>query len=311
MVRERNHTPVLDMTWQPEEPHAPCLTVVQGAAVGQRYPLRGHLFRIGRGFRNDVVLLHPSISRSHAELRRDGNLFVLRDMGSTNGTFVGDVRVGTRVLGDGEVVRVGPVALRFLSGSGRETEYNDEMCRAATTDFLTGALGRRAFEQTLATEIARALRHGRALSLLVLDVDGFKQINDRYGHATGDETLRALCGVLCRNLRRADVLARLGGDEFAVVLPETDGRGARRLGEKLRACIEQASLPSGAVGDTGVKTTISIGVTSFVSAAAGGAAMTADDFMVLADSLLYEAKHAGRNRVASRGNGHSARISIR
>lgn len=167
---------------------------------------------------------------------------------------------------------------------------HDRLSQASMTDELTGLLNRRALDRRLAEEIARADRYGTPLSLLVLDLDRFKQVNDRLGHSAGDAMLRAV-GVLLRSeVRATDIAARYGGDEFALVLPEVNKTGAWAVAEKIRASFRTLSVDTG--GGVRTSTSCSIGVATL-----GGDYTDMDSLFNAADSALYAAKEAGRDRV--------------
>lgn len=155
---------------------------------------------------------------------------------------------------------------------------------AARTDPLTGLTNRAAFLLRLEIEAERAQRYARPLSLAYLDLDGFKGINDRNGHAAGDEVLRIVAGVLRSALRSHDLPARLGGDEFGVLLPETGAEDAGRVLQRLRAEIEDR------MRGFDWPVTCSVGVVT-----SGAAPATADDLVRSADALMYEVKHSGKN----------------
>jgi diguanylate cyclase (GGDEF)-like protein len=161
----------------------------------------------------------------------------------------------------------------------------------AMHDSLTGCVNRGTFDLLLAHACERARREGAALSMLMLDLDEFKAVNDRHGHPGGDEVLRAFAAAVRARLRGSDVFGRLGGEEFALVLPATEAVGAMRLAEDLRAAVERLAitLASGAT----VQVTVSLGVAT----AAPGAGAQPEALHARADEALYAAKHAGRNRV--------------
>ena len=154
----------------------------------------------------------------------------------------------------------------------------------AVRDPLTGVLNRAAFEDQLRREVALSARHGRPYALAVLDLDHFKQVNDRFGHAAGDRALRRVCALVSETIRESDVFARVGGEEFALLMSDTDPSGAERTAEKLRTRIELEAR-----AET-MPLTISIGL-------AVGRGTDADDVLLAADRALYEAKRRGRNRV--------------
>ena len=131
-----------------------------------------------------------------------------------------DVPVQRSHLRDSDLVKIGSAIFKFLSGSGIETAYHEEIYRMTIVDGLTGAHNKRYFVEFLEREIARCSRYGRPLSLLMFDIDHFKQINDVHGHLTGDFVLKELARRLLARIRKEELLARYGGEEFAVVLPE-------------------------------------------------------------------------------------------
>lgn len=165
-----------------------------------------------------------------------------------------------------------------------------ELRRWATTDSLTGLANRRHFLDQCEREMERARRYGRPLSVAIFDVDLFKRINDGYGHAVGDEVLRAITASATAALRDSDLCGRLGGEEFGLLLPETDLTGAVDLAERLRAAV--AATPIRA-NDAPLTATVSIGL-----AALSEADTSIDALFARADSALYRAKNSGRDRVA-------------
>ena len=166
--------------------------------------------------------------------------------------------------------------------------------RRAATDDLTGLCAGRALTDTLGREAARAARSGRPLSLLVLDLDGFKRVNDRHGHPRGSLALIEVAALLRRGLRRTDVAARFGGDEFAVVLPDTDRGGAAAAGERLRARIARHVFLRRE--GLAVKLTASVGART-----ARGPDVTAAALLDRADRALYRAKAGGGDRTECDG----------
>ncbi len=171
---------------------------------------------------------------------------------------------------------------------------NHQLAVLSTTDSLTGLANRRRFDDTLHAEWQRGARSGESLGLAMLDVDWFKNYNDRYGHQAGDECLRALAGVLGAQAHRiSDLAARYGGEEFAVIAPATDATGMLRLGESIRTALEALALPH-ADSPFG-RVTVSIGVAARVPVAG----TLPDALLRLADAALYRAKGQGRNRTVS------------
>ncbi|MBI5069126.1 MAG: diguanylate cyclase [Deltaproteobacteria bacterium] len=165
----------------------------------------------------------------------------------------------------------------------------EEVARLATTDPLTGVANRRRFLELLGMELDRARRFGDRAALLMLDVDHFKSVNDTHGHAAGDAVLQHLADLSRRSLRRIDLFGRLGGEEFAILLPGTDGAGARLLAERFRHAVADAPAQT---GRGAIAVTVSIGIAEL-----DPGDPDPDGVLARADAALYRAKQAGRNRV--------------
>jgi diguanylate cyclase (GGDEF)-like protein len=177
----------------------------------------------------------------------------------------------------------------ICAGAIQNARYFDQVRQLAYRDGLTGVFNRRYFETRILEEISRANRYQSEVSVLMIDVDQFKQLNDEFGHLLGDEVLRRMSGMFTQHLRTSDIVCRYGGDEFAVLLPETDNATATSVAEKLRRlaeCCEFAGVPR--------PVTLSIGV---ASVPVNGT--TRDQVIKAADEALYLAKQSGRNRVRS------------
>jgi len=157
-------------------------------------------------------------------------------------------------------------------------------------DGLTGLDNYREFRRQLGEEAQRSLRYGRPFSLLMLDLDHFKQVNDTYGHLAGDEALRSLAGLIRREVRPVDRIARYGGEEFVIILPETATAGALATAERIRDIVATRPIPVN--GDREVTLTVSIGVVTYPDDAD-----TEETLVGAADQALYVAKNGGRNRV--------------
>lgn len=172
-------------------------------------------------------------------------------------------------------------------------KMEDEKARLeklATTDYLTGLYNNRYFYHRLAEEFSRSVRHNLHLSCLMLDIDFFKEVNDRYGHKAGDNILKELAQVLKHHMRKSDVVARYGGEEFITLLPQTDKSGAMAKAESLRIHIESYPF-RGLKGERGLS--VSIGLATYPDQRA----TNKEDLITLADNALYTAKSLGRNRV--------------
>lgn len=166
--------------------------------------------------------------------------------------------------------------------------YLDSCEEAAFLDYLSGLANRRRFERQLEREVARTVRYGHPLSLLLIDIDKFKKVNDNHGHETGDEAIRRLAKTLQAGIRGIDLAARIGGEEFAVILAETSLAGGVEVAERLRLAIRAVPIPQAG------RITASFGV-----AECPFCAQTARDLLACADAALYEAKRQGRDCVTT------------
>jgi len=274
-------------------PGEACLVVIHAPVqndLGRRFVLDRETTTVGRGRDNDIVLPSDCVSRRHARLeQRAGNLFIV-DLASTNGTFINDDAhsIRERQIQRGDRLKIGDTIFKYLSGSDIELQYHETVHRMTVTDGLTELANRKQLDLVLSDEIPRSRRHGRDLSLLMLDIDHFKAVNDTHGHLTGDSVLRGLAGILQRRLRPSDRLGRYGGEEFCVILPETSLRNAARIGEDLRALVEAHAFVA---EDKNIRVTISVGASALQDD------MAMADLYRGADDMLYRAKRSGRNRV--------------
>jgi diguanylate cyclase (GGDEF)-like protein len=176
-----------------------------------------------------------------------------------------------------------------------------EITSLALTDSLTGLKNRRAFDQILETEVARAARYVHQLSLIMLDIDCFKIYNDTYGHPAGDERIQAIASLLLTNARAPDVAARYGGEEFVVVLPHTTKEGAMILAERLRESAE-AQAPEKPIPGTPISGyTLSLGVACFPEDG-----LTPAVLLLAADNAELTAKRLGKNRVCAAQNSNGS-----
>ena len=162
----------------------------------------------------------------------------------------------------------------------------------ARRDALTGLANRRCFDDTLQAEWARAQRHQQPLSMLMVDVDNFKQYNDANGHLGGDDCLRRIAAAVASEMRTNDLVARYGGEEFAVILPNESLKGAAVVAERIRRRVELMQLPNPLAAPRLV--TVSIGAATALDASG----MEAQELVAIADAALYRAKHLGRNRIS-------------
>jgi len=199
----------------------------------------------------------------------------------------GDLSYRMSLTGQDEFGQLG----RTFNAMADKLEQSQATLREQSThDDLTGLFNYREFNRQLTEEVERSRRYTRPFSLLMLDIDHFKVVNDTYGHMAGDEALQALATLIRREIRPVDLVARYGGEEFVMLLPETTGPGALELGERLRAFIAGHAVPL-STGHT-IFLTVSIGLATYPDDAD-----SLPRLVNLADQALYAAKSAGRNRV--------------
>ena len=271
-----------------------CLTVLTGLATGQMYKLDRGVTVIGRAPECTVRIVDDGISRSHARLRREsGGAVMLEDRDSRNGTFVNGQRITTATeLREGDKIQIGrTTVLRFAYHDELDESFHENLLSSALRDPLTKLFNKRYLMDRLDSELKFARRHETSLSLLMIDIDHFKKLNDDHGHLAGDAVLSQLAHALARAVRNEDVVARFGGEELAIVLRAIPIEPAIGLGERLRRLVEQTvTVHQG----KGLAATISIGVAAFPSTKAE----TVEQLLEAADQALYRAKRNGRNRVA-------------
>jgi two-component system, cell cycle response regulator len=263
-----------------------------GPGMGLRYTLSDEPLVLGRGNDCEIRINDHSVSRRHARVQPGVDGYYAVDLQSTNGTYVNDVPASMCKLKDGDYLRVGNCIYRFLIGGNVETEYHEEIYRLTIIDALTEIHNKRYFLEFLDRELARSGRYDRPLSLVMMDIDRFRTINEELGHLGGDFTLRELASRIKGNIRKEELFARYGGEEFAVVLPETPREGAVNLAERLLRVVNSEPFH---YEDKVYQVTISIGVTTTL----GEKSITPSELIRRADEKLYQAKHEGRNRVVS------------
>lgn len=268
---------------------ASSMVMIYGEYLGRRFEIDSRPVTIGRSPECAIVLADDGVSRQHCRITPGDDGVVILDLGSTNGTYVNQTAVSARHLRDGDKVQVGRSIFKFLTGSSIEQAYHEEIYRLKTTDGLTGANNKRAFEEELHREYYRFLRYHRPISLVMFDIDHFKKVNDTYGHLAGDRVLAEVGRIIREAARAEDTFARVGGEEFALLLPETDLPAAIAAAERLRAQIETARFE---FDGAPIPVTISGGV-----AEADPAMGEPERFVALADERLYAAKRNGRNRI--------------
>lgn len=273
---------------------SPVLVVISGKPLGKSFYLTKEKITLGRDLTADISLGETAVSRRHTQFEVTPDGIIVNDLGSTNGTFVNDQKLdGARLLKDGDLIRCGNTILKFLAEGKIENVHYGKMYEAATTDGMTGALNKKAIVEVIAEEFGRTKARSGNMTLLMLDLDHFKQINDTYGHPAGDYVLKETCSLIKDKLiRQKDVLGRYGGEEFALVLRDTPLQIAVEVAERIRTTIEKHDYH---FDSKRIPLTISVGVATLDSTS-----KKPEDLIGLSDKALYDAKNQGRNRVCVR-----------
>lgn len=272
------------------------ITVLRGASAGALFTLEAPRVLIGRSSEAQVLLRDGGLSRQHAVITRDAQGYRIADLGSTNGTFIDGQRISGEVrLHDGARIEVGEeTLLRFALHDAVEQAAARRTHELTVRDPLTRLLNKVHIGDRLAAEVAFARRHCTPLSVLLIDVDEFKRINDKHGHEAGDTVLRLIAHALERTVRTEDMLGRYGGEEFAVLARGIDAEGARRLADRLCEAVRALRVP---VGEATVRATITVGLAHMD----GTRFVEPEALIEAADRALYEGKRAGRDRFVFSG----------
>ncbi|MSP18528.1 MAG: GGDEF domain-containing protein [Bdellovibrionales bacterium] len=274
-----------------ETPIDPCLTQLSGHGSGQVFNIRDKVVTIGRDPACSIWIDDPHISRTHATLVNKEETTVITDMESTNGIFVNGTKVQTHSLINGDRILIGTrLHFKFSMEFADYQIVQNQKYQQANYDSLTKLYNKRFFIDLLSREFSFSRRNKQPLSLLMMDIDYFKKINDSYGHLAGDQVLSQLGHLLKKELRHENVACRYGGEEFAVVLRNANTTSAEIVAERIRYSIEKLTV---SYMNHSLKLTVSIGVSSYEHANFE----TYEELITSADEQLYEAKYSGRNRV--------------
>ncbi|OGQ47493.1 MAG: hypothetical protein A3I05_02340 [Deltaproteobacteria bacterium RIFCSPLOWO2_02_FULL_44_10] len=265
-------------------------------------PLQGKLFcldpgttLIGRGEDANIIIHDSRISRHHFQVDLNEGVAQIQDLGSTNGTFINGKRVTTHELKNGDKIQISSsTVIKFAYGDKGERMFHDEFYHMANFDAVTSVYNKRFFIERFREELSHARRARLPLSLFMIDIDYFKNVNDTYGHLAGDFVLSHIATKIKSMIRNEDILCRYGGEEFALILRGTDHNGALLLAERIRV----------AVGDTFTEfeaQQISVTISTGVATLHDDNFKNADEFIAKADAYLYKSKQQGRNCVTAEG----------
>lgn len=276
---------------------APYLMELSGGEPGRMYKLVDLPLKIGRSPDCHIVQESPHVSREHAEIVAGfGTDIVVRDLGSANGVYVNETRLGKHdqyVLKNGDKILIGDsLCLKFCYQDVHDESFQNSLFRAANIDALTQLYNKKYFVDILERELSFSRRSKEPLSLVMIDVDYFKKINDQYGHLAGDQVLRAVGALLQETVRTENLACRYGGEEFAVVLRNATTEVAKGIADRIRQEAANRAVP---YSGKELRLTVSVGVATVQ----GEEAKSVDDFVRQADEKLYRAKGSGRNCVVA------------
>ncbi len=275
-----------------EEKKYPFLTVIWGTNFdfGKELQVGKKPVLIGRSKEASFRLTDRMISRRHCIIKptRD-EYYEVEDVGSSNGTYVNEERISKKILVSGDKIRVGETIVKFHYKDEYDTMFFEKLYKMAVYDGATGLLNKVFLLDELKIQFEVARRQNSVLSFIMMDIDDFKRVNDRYGHPIGDIVLKEIAKIILVQKRTQDIAGRYGGEEFSIILPGTDIKGASNLAERIRKEVEKKEVK--AFFET-VKVTISAGISSYPLTTS-----SIDELIEQADDALYEAKKSGKNKI--------------
>lgn len=269
------------------------LTVIRGRAdLGAHTVVEGRAV-VGRDPACEMPLMDHRVSRRHAVFLPTGEgRFLLQDLGSTNGTSVGGVPIaGPHVLSDGDKIQLGETVIRFSLADEIDVDFQSEIATLVGQDPLTGLPSKRRFDDALEFALHAAKRGRGTVAILMMDMDGVKQINDTHGHLFGAHVIGETGRLIAQVIGAKGRACRFGGDEFSAFLPGHDLTAAADVAQRIRVAVESAGMAKDGIP---LRPTISIGVTSYPESGDELA-----DLIARSDEALYRAKAKGKNCVSS------------
>ena len=282
----------LDSTENEASKKDACLLVMGGKLNGTIIDLNMPETTFGRSADNTISLDFVGISRTHFKIVMKNDLIIIEDTDSRNGTFLNNQKLDSQEeLQKGDIIKLGSIALKFLPKGDTERLTYDRLELEANTDGLTKCFNKSYFKKSLDLAVKKCNVTGEPLSLIIFDLDYFKNINDNYGHHdAGDYVLAAVSDVIrASGLRTGDIFARYGGDEFVILLPNTYLTQGFEIAERLRKSVENFKF---IYESKEISVTVSIGVADYRDGVETGS-----DLFKRADNAVYKSKDGGRNQV--------------
>lgn len=276
----------------PEKEKHAYIIFLSGPLMGKIHLLSSGTVSLGRSNDVTIPINDLGISRLHAAIDYKNGHALLRDMGSTNGTYLNGQKVQSSELQDGDKIQISSsTILKYAYQDNIENIFHNELYKMAVVDALTGAYNKRYFEERLQEEFSYCVRNDVPLTLILFDLDHFKNVNDTYGHPAGDFVLEHIATLAKSVIRNEDILARIGGEEFIILLKATDSEGGLILAERMRRLVDESKFE---FEGHSLHVTISMGVATLSKQNFSDA----DALFKKADELLYISKNSGRNQVS-------------
>jgi diguanylate cyclase (GGDEF)-like protein len=269
----------------------PALIVIQGDLVGRVFRIPAGKTSIGRHATCQIAVSQRLVSSFHAELKRLDEGVILEDLNSTNGTLLNGALVNRPIaLKSGDLIKIGNTVFKYVDKE-IDAQFSEELHKQTTRDALTNAFNRAYVMRALTSSIEVA-KSGYPLSIILIDLDFFKKINDNFGHVAGDYVLKESCRILHETVVRTDdILGRYGGEEFVVVMPDCGIIDAVGVAERIRKTLETHHFE---FNSQKIPVTASLGVIQWHPRF-----QSPEEFISACDELLYKSKAGGRNRVTS------------
>jgi len=273
------------------ERKVPSLTYLGGGQVGRRIMLADDRVTLGRSPKATIMLRDTHVSRLHIAIAFDPDRkgYRIQDLGSSNGTLLNGTRISEAILKNSDKILIGETMLRFGWSDAFDLQYQTEIDNLMNIDDLTGLIVKRRFDEELDRYIAVAKSQGKGLAMIMMDLDGIKQINDTHGHSFGAYTIAETGALIKAIIDQKGLASRFGGDEFMAFIPNVQAEEARQIAEEVRTRVETHPYLKDGIS---LRPTICIGVSN----------LKADDSMTSlfnrADEALYTSKRTGRNKVS-------------
>ena len=285
-----------DKTLVRNEDRHPYLVIYIGNNSGCRHKINSGLTTIGRSPEADISIEDDRISRIHCVIERMGHMITIKDKGSTNGTYVDAQKISRTRLLPGVPIQLGHSIMKVEYKTEAEIRSEKRLLQRASLDALTGVFNRHHFNKLASMEMAYASRHKLPIGVVLMDIDNFKQVNDTYGHQSGDLVLAQLANTVIENKRAEDLFGRYGGDEF-IILPrgEINKESMQVHCERIRKAIAGFEF---CFEDICIRITLSLGF-HLTKAESSDAETMLSELIGKADQALYLAKERGRNRTES------------